>query len=129
MFAILALENSAVVRLTASFYVSRQSKQSGIEFHGDEAPLHLETWFEGNGRLELAEFGKSYEPLPEPAGTFEGVDYGLGLEELAAAIAEDRASGALAAHVAEVVEAIGTSASRGQPITVESRPQLVAHSA
>ena len=34
--ALVELENGPLVRLTTNFYVAIQTKQSGLEFHGDE---------------------------------------------------------------------------------------------
>jgi hypothetical protein len=56
-------------------------------------------------------------------GAFHGVDWGRALGELAAAIAEDRphrASGAHAAHVVEILDAVETSVREGRPVEVTS---------
>jgi predicted dehydrogenase len=121
MVALLEFASGPVARLTTNFYVPMESKQRGIEFHGDEASLYLASVFEGDAALEFAELGSAYGVLPTPAGSFPGVDYGLGLVELADAIASgrpQRGSGARAAHVTEVLEAISTAAISGRHVDV-----------
>src|SRR5437667_3715553 len=123
-FSIAAIEfaNGAVARLTANFYVGFQSKQRGIEFHGDKGSLFLSDWHNFNGTVEYADFGGNwndlntkYEQLPyvkEPyVGNVEedphaGVDWSRGIVDMAEAIKENRPqriTGAQAAHVIDIV--------------------------
>jgi predicted dehydrogenase len=121
--AVLELASGVFVRLTASFFVGRSSRQSGIQFHGDEASLLLDDWFGGDGRVALVTPGGSPLPLPPPHGCFAGVDYTLGLVDLEEAIREgrpERASGRLAAHVAEVCAAVMRASDEGRAIDIES---------
>jgi predicted dehydrogenase len=120
--AVIELENGTVVRLTASFYVGQHSKQRGIEFHGDTGSLFLSSWQEFDTTVELAPFGGSYEAVPV-ANPFSGTDWGRALGELSDAIAKERphrATGAHAAHIVEVLDAITTSASESRAVDVTS---------
>jgi predicted dehydrogenase len=120
--AVIELENGTVVRLTASFYVGQHSKQRGIEFHGDTGSLFLSSWQEFDATVELAPFGGSYEAVPV-ANPFSGTDWGRALGELSDAIAKERphrATGAHAAHIVEVLDAITTSASESRAVDVTS---------
>ena len=47
------------MRLTTSFYVGQQSKQKGIEFHGDTGSLFMSSWQDFDAAVELAPFGGS----------------------------------------------------------------------
>src|SRR5262245_12936485 len=127
--ALVELENGTVVRLTANFYVSRLTKQSGIELHGDTGSIHLSDWQLFDASVELAQFGQQYEPVPV-ANPFPGTDWGRALGELSDAIGSGRphrATGAQAAHVCEILEAIAASAAEGRPVEIASsftRPAL-----
>lgn len=119
--ALVELESGVLVRLTTNFYVSQKTKQSGIEFHGDEGSLHLTSWQEPSSKLELAPFGKSYEPLEGfPNARME---WGRGVREMAQAIREERphrVTGEQAAHVVEILCAAATSIKEGKPVPVRS---------
>ena len=116
------LEGGPVVRLTTSFYVGQQSKQRGVEFHGDTGSVFISSWQDFDAAVELAPFGGSYEPVPVP-GAFRGIDWGKALAELSGAISEQRphrATGAHAAHVVEILDAVQTSIRDGVTVSVTS---------
>jgi predicted dehydrogenase len=120
--AVLELESGPVVRLTANFYVGRHSKQSGIELHGDTGSLFLSSWQEFDATVELAPFGGTYEAVPVE-NPFRGTDWGRALGELAEAIVTDRphrATGAHAAHIVEILDAIAISAAERRAVDVTS---------
>lgn len=121
--AAVELADGTVVRLTTNFYVSNRSKQRGIEFHGDEASLFLESWQNFDAAVEVAPFGKPYEPVPYVKEPYKGTEWGRAVVELADAIAADRpqrATGAQAAHVVEILEAIDSSMKQGRPVEISS---------
>ena len=133
--AVVELEDGPVVRLTTSFYVTQRSKQRGIEFHGDHGSLFLSSWQEFDAPVELARGAGPYEPVPIPHA-FRGTDWGRAVAELGRAIVEERphrATGAHAAHVVEILDAIVESAADGQPVDVRSSfrrppvPERVGH--
>jgi predicted dehydrogenase len=120
--ALVELEGGVVVRLTTTFYVGHQSKQCGIELHGDDGSLFISSWQDFDATVQVAPYGGEYESVPVE-GAFRGVDWGKALGELAEAIAEGRphrATGAQAAHVVEILDAIRASASEGRPVAVSS---------
>jgi predicted dehydrogenase len=120
--AVVELESGTVVRLTANFYVGRHSKQSGIELHGDTGSLFLSSWQEFDATVELATWGGSYEPV-SVANPFRGTDWGRALYELSDAIRAGRphrATGAHAAHIVEILDAITLSAREHCAVDVRS---------
>ena len=121
--AAVELANGTVVRLTTNFYVGHHTKQKGIEFHGDLGSLHLDSWQNFHAGVELAEFGKKYEPVTLLKEPYQGTEWGRAVAELADALTEgrpQRATGAQAAHVVEICEAITTSLKQGGPVEVTS---------
>jgi len=122
--AILELESGVVVRLTASFLVG-PGYQRGIEFHGDGGILHLRDWASFDGRINIAKTGTADDyaavpPLRKPHG---GIDWSRALVDLAGAVADGRqprASGAHAAHVVEILEAVTRSSREGGEVDVTS---------
>ena len=120
--AVVELEDGPVVRLTTSFYVMQHSKQRGIEFHGDDGSLFLSSWQYFDAAVEVARNGDAPEPVLLPHA-YPGTDWGRAIAELSSAIAEHRphrATGAHAAHVVEILDAIVASATEGRPVEVHS---------
>ena len=120
--ALAELERGPVLRLTTTFYADKL-KQHGLELHGDEASLFLESWENFDSPLELADRGGAYEPVPLARPGFPGKDWARSLAELHGALDEGRPhrpSAALAAHVIEVMESIARSAATGEPVELES---------
>ncbi|GEM47242.1 Gfo/Idh/MocA family protein [Deinococcus cellulosilyticus] len=120
---VIELASGPVVRLTCSFYVTHTSKQVGIEFHGDTGQLYLSSWVEPSAKLEVGQFGKAYESLPDYTPTEKPFRYALGLSEMAAAIRENRphrASGEQAAHIVDLLDAAHRSIEQGGPVELTS---------
>jgi predicted dehydrogenase len=120
--ALCELEGGPVVRLTTSFYAGRLVHR-GIEFHGDDAALFLESFENFDSPLQVAERGGAYEPVELVRPGFPGKDWARSLAELDAAVREGRPhrpSAELAAHVVEVMEAISRSAASDAPVEIES---------
>ena len=132
--AVVELASGTVVRLTANFYVSRLTKQGGIELHGDLGSIYLSDWQEFDASVELARFGEPYEPV-QVDNPFPGTDWGRALDDLSHAVANghpQRATGAHAAHIVEVLDAIATSITEGRAVDVTStftRPAPVSNGA
>jgi predicted dehydrogenase len=121
--AAVELENGTVVRLTTNFYVGNHSKQKGLEFHGDIGSLFLGSFQDFHAPVEYAEFRGTYEAVPYVKEPFQGVEWGRCVVEIAEAMAEgrpQRATGAQAAHVVEILCAIQKSYSEGRPVEVTS---------
>ena len=119
--AVLDLEGGVLVRLTTNFYVTQRGKQTGIEFHGDEGSLHLSSWQNPDAAVEFAPFGEPYEPVP--LGDLPGMQWGRGVQEMAAAMLQDephRATGAQAAHIVDILNAVKTSMGTDRPVEIRS---------
>lgn len=119
----LDFESGIVGRMTTDFYVHNLNGQRGVEFHGDLGSLALESWFEPNTALRVAEYGKPYADVPLVREPPRGVQWGINLAELADAIREGRphrASGEHAAHVVEILCAAAESIERHGPVPVTS---------
>jgi predicted dehydrogenase len=131
--ASIELEDGPVVRLTTSFYVGRPAKLTGsLEFHGDAASLALGSFQDFDATVELGAYDKAYEPVELVRPPFRGIAWARGVAEMAAAIVADRphrASGELAAHVVDIIEAATASmADGGRPVAISStfaRPALM----
>jgi predicted dehydrogenase len=124
--AAIELEEGAVMRLTASFYVGRPAKLTGaLEFHGDDASLAIGSFQEFDATVEVGPYGGSYEPVDLVRPAFRGTAWARGVAEMAGAIAEGRphrASAEQAAHVVEILEAAAESMrDGGRRIEIASR--------
>jgi predicted dehydrogenase len=100
-----------LVRLTTNFYVGHHARQHGLELHGDHASLAA-SWYAFDTPVEIAPFDGDWEPVPFVAEPYAGVEVARGLNDMAAAIVEDRphlATGEQAAHVVEIMWAISDS--------------------
>jgi predicted dehydrogenase len=121
--AAIELQNGTLVRLTTNFYVSGQTKQRGIEFHGDLGSLHLSSWQVFDASVEFAEFGKAYQPVSLIKEPNHGTECGRAVLDMTAAIREGRphrATGEQAAHVVEILCAVAKSVESGQPVEIQS---------
>jgi predicted dehydrogenase len=121
--AAVELANGTVVRLTTNFYVGNHSKQKGLEFHGDEGSLFLGSFQDFHAPVEFSVFRGTYEPVPYVREPFQGIEWGRCVVEIAEAMAEgrpQRATGAQAAHVVEILCAIQKSYMEGRPVEVTS---------
>ena len=121
--AAVELENGTVVRLTTNFYVGNHSKQKGLEFHGDIGSLFLGSFQDFHADVEYSEFRGTYEAVPYVREPYQGIEWGRCVVEIAEAMAEgrpQRATGAQAAHVVEILCAIQQSYTEGRPLEVTS---------
>ena len=121
--AAIEFESGLVARLTTNFYVGHHGKQKGIEFHGDLGSLYMDSWQEFDAAVEFAEYHKPWEPVPHVKEPYKGTEWGRAIVELADAIAENRPqrpTGAQAAHVVEILNAIDTSIAQGGAVEITS---------
>jgi predicted dehydrogenase len=124
--AALELETGPVARLTANFYVQHGEKQHGMQFHGDRGSVLLSTWQDFDADVSFAPYGGAPKSIAYDGPADGGVDYGLALRELDAAIREDRPhapSAERAAHVVAVMCAIRESAEQGRPVELQQAAQ------
>ena len=127
------LAEGPVVRLTASFYVGRPTRQTGtLEFHGDDASLLLGNFQEFDASVEMAPYGGTLRPRSLVRPGYRGTAWARGVAEMATAIAEGRphrASAEQAAHVVDILAASAESIAgdgRAVPITSTfARPALL----
>lgn len=119
----LEMSDGTVVRLTSNFYVSQQTKQSGIEFHGETGSVYLHEWQRFDTRVEYAEWGKPYEPVELIGDKTSGTPWGRGVWEMVQAMEAGkphRFTGELAAHVVEILECAQRSGKEGHAIDLTS---------
>jgi predicted dehydrogenase len=120
--ALIEFADGPLVRLTTTFYADKR-KQHGLELHGDDASLFVDSWENFDSAVAVAPRGEDYAPVPLVRKGFPGKDWARSLAELDEAIAEGRPhrpSAELAAHVVEVMEAISRSAGSGEPVEIRS---------
>ena len=122
-FSALEMECGALVRLTANFY-AKNSKQGGsLEMHGDEGMLYIGNFQSFQTSVEYAQYGDEFTPVEYVKEPFEGIEFGRGVDDMATAMLNgvpQRATGAQAAHVVEVLEAISKSMETREQIEVKS---------
>jgi predicted dehydrogenase len=120
--ALLEFEAGLVARVTATFWV-RPGRQRGVELHGDAASLYLASWGEFDSRLDTSVDGETYTPMPLLREPYRGIDWARALVDVAEAVEEGRPhrmSAEHAAHVVEVMEAIGLAGVEERPVEVSS---------
>lgn len=123
VLALIELASGAQVRLTTNFYIKTTQQNSGLEFHGDLGSLHLASWQNFDAWVGYAEFGKPLAQLPLVREAPAGTPWGRGVADLAQALIEGRphrATGEQAAHIVEILAAIGQSIASGQQIEITS---------
>ena len=131
--AAVELADGPVVRLTASFYVGRPTRQTGtLEFHGDDGSLLLGNFQEFDASVEMAPYGGTYGPVPLVRPGYRGTAWARGVAEMATAIADGRphrAAAEQAAHVVDILAACADSiAADGRAVPITStfaRPALL----
>jgi predicted dehydrogenase len=120
---ILEFESGAVVPIAMSFDVPKH-RHTPIEIYGDKGSLLVPDPNRFGGEVQLATTGGEWETRPLTHGHVDGEFRSIGVADMATAILTNRphrASGALAFHVLEVMEAFQTSADEGRRVRIESR--------
>lgn len=121
----LGFASGAVVSLIVSFDVPGH-RHLPIEIYGTEASLIVPDPNGFGGAVEVMDKGGDWQQIPIDLPWTEGNLRSLGLADMAAAIRAGRphrASGALALHVLEVMEAFATSAETGVAVEIATRPE------
>jgi predicted dehydrogenase len=122
---VMAFECGAVVQISMSFDVAGH-KHVPLEIYGTEGTLIVPDPNHFGGEIELLKKGASFEPQPVTQPYADGNYRSLGVADMAHAILTGRphrASGDLALHVLEVMEAFGTAAETGETVTMTTRPE------
>ena len=125
--AVLELTGGLQVRLTANFYVMNASQwQATLDLHGDTGSINTE-WYTATAPVRWCPNGGSYRRIPlvrEAAGTGRWyVDWSAGVVGLWGGLRFNRphpTTGAHAAHVVEVMEAVHRSLREGRSIHLGS---------
>lgn len=123
--AVVDLAAGVKARITSSFYTGWNTKQHGLEVHGDLGMIALDRWDSFDSPIYFSELNNKgapqrLVPLRPPA---EGIEFARGLSDLAEALREGRShrtTGEHAAHVVELMQAINASIASGQAIEVKS---------
>ena len=119
----LEFESGAVVSIAMSFDVPKH-RHTPIEIYGDKGSILVPDPNRFGGEVQVAKTGGDWETMPLTHGHVEGEFRSIGAADMATAIVTNRphrASGALALHVLEVMEAFQTSADEGRRVRIESR--------
>ncbi len=116
--------DGAVVSITMSFDVPRH-KHAPIEIYGEKASLLVPDPNYFWGAIEIAGAGEDWRVLPTEHPYADFNYRSIGVADMAQAIRTNRphrASGALAYHVLEVMEAFQRSSDTGAFVSIDSRP-------
>jgi predicted dehydrogenase len=114
--------SGAVVSITMSFDVPKH-KHVPIEIYGLTGSLLAPDPNRFGGEVSVAKTGGEWEVQPHTHANAEGEFRSIGVADMAAAIVNNRphrASGALALHVLEAMEAFQTSSDEGRRVKLET---------
>ena len=117
--------SGAVITMAMSFDVPRH-KHVPIELYGEAGALVVPDPNYFGGEIEIATAGEDWTPVPIEHAYADGNYRIIGAADMATAIREGRphrASGELAFHVLEVMEAFQRSYDSGRFIAIKSRPE------
>jgi hypothetical protein len=120
----LEFTTGAIIALMMSFDVIHHAHRP-IELYGSEGSLSVPDPDIFGGQIEIATGRGSWSPVVTEHAYSDDNYRILGVADMAHAMRSDRphrASGELAFHVLEVMEALQLSADRGMHIAIESRP-------
>lgn len=120
---LLSFRSGALIQMTMSFDVPAH-RHLPFELYGTEASLLVPdpNMFGGDIKLRTP-VDKEWQDVPVTLPFADGNYRSLGVADLAAAILDNRphrASGELALHVLEVMEAFGRSSDTGQPVEIST---------
>ena len=123
LVGVLAFASGALVQITTSFDVWA-SELPHIEIYGTEGTLSVPDPNAFGGPVRIRRAGsEAWEDVPHTHEHAEN-SRGLGVWDMACSIAEGRphrASGELAAHVVELINAVHTSSREGRHVAIVSR--------
>jgi predicted dehydrogenase len=121
----LLFAGGAAIAMTMSFDAPRH-KHVPIELYGELGSLIVPDPNYFGGKIEFATSSEDWREIPTRHAYADGNYRILGLADMASAIRQGRphrASGALALHVLEVMEAFQVSSDSGRAIAISSRPE------
>jgi predicted dehydrogenase len=121
----LTFASGATVSMTMSFDVPRH-RHGPIELYGEAGSLIVPDPNHFGGKIEFASASEDWRAIPTRGPYGDGNYRIVGLADMAQAIRAERphrASGELAFHVLEVMEAFQMSSDAGKAVAISSRPQ------
>jgi predicted dehydrogenase len=127
---LLEFVNGAVVSIVMSFDVPKH-KHAPIEIYGTEGSMLVPDPNRFGGKVAVAKTGGDWRTVRHTHGNVVGEFRSIGVADLAAAIVTGRphrASGALALHALEAMEAFQASAEQGRRVKLETtveRPTML----
>ena len=116
--------NGAIVTIATSFDVPKHGSKP-IELHGTLASLQVPDPNRFGGPIAMAKPGQDWADQPVTHGYGDGNFRSIGVADMAHAIRfgrPHRASGELALHALEVMQAFQVSSDSGRHVTIASRP-------
>jgi len=116
--------SGAAVSVTMSFDVAKH-RHVPLEIYGEAGSLLVPDPNFFGGQIEFAATGEQWREIPTEHGYADGNFRVIGVADMAQALRSNRphrASGALAFHVLEVMEAFQISSDEGRAIAIGSRP-------
>jgi len=122
---VLLFVSGAAVSLTISFDVARH-KHTPLEIYGEKGSLVVPDPNYFGGKILFGGATEDWREIPTEHGYADGNYRIIGVADMARAIRENRshrASGSLAYHVLEVMQAFQASSDSGSAVTIESRPE------
>jgi predicted dehydrogenase len=120
----LEFASGAVISMVMSFDVARH-RHRPIELYGAAGAMSVPDPNHFGGDIEIATATEDWRKLPTEHGYADGNYRIIGVADMAQAIRTGRAhraSGALAFHVLEVMEAVQRSSDEGRHITIDTQP-------
>jgi predicted dehydrogenase len=121
----LIFASGAAVSMTMSFDVARH-RHGPIELYGETGSLIVPDPNHFGGKVEFATASEDWREVPTKGPYADGNYRIVGLADMAQAVRSGRphrASGELAFHVLEVMEAFQTSSDTGKSVAISTRPQ------
>jgi predicted dehydrogenase len=121
----LLFANGATVSMTMSFDVAKH-KHVPIELYGETGSLIVPDPNHFAGKVEFSTAAEDWREIPTEHPYADGNYRVLGVADMAHAIRSGRphrASGSLAFHVLEVMEAFQTSSESGKAVAISTRPE------
>lgn len=122
---VMAFANGAVVQIGMSFDVAGH-RHVPLEIYGTEGTLIVPDPNHFGGQIEFLKKGGAFEPRDTTEPYADGNHRSIGVADMAHAIRSNRphrASGALALHVLEVMEAFHTAAETGATVSITTAPE------
>jgi predicted dehydrogenase len=120
---ILEFKSGALVSIAMSFDVPKH-RHNPIELYGSEGAMQVPDPNKFGGDVEICKTGGEWQTMPLTHGYADGNYRSLGVADMAQSLRKKRphrASGALAFHALEVMEAFQRSADEGRRVVIESQ--------